>query len=148
MLERFVTSLWVLFSFFGASSTCLAGRQACLVSFLSPAWSVSLKPGKVVAGKVRVQDTRPITIQSVWWRLLLTSVYRTSEFKGWLRTLSLRMWRPLLAKTFTRRSTLFFRSTLPGVASLYSGLHQGVRLSGRRGQPGGSPAAQMAGHPP
>ena len=33
-----------------------------------------------------MQDTRPITIQTVWWRLLLTSVYRTSEFKGWLRT--------------------------------------------------------------
>ena len=43
------------------------------------------KPNKVVEGRVRVQDTRPITIQSVWWRLLFTSVYRTSEFKAWLR---------------------------------------------------------------
>ena len=132
---------WCLLDMFSRTSSLPREfSQSCMVCLP--------KPGKVVAGKVRVQDTRPITIQSVWWRLLLTSVYRTSEFKGWLRTLSLRMWRPLLAKTFTRRSTLFFRSTLPGVASLYSGRHQGVRLSGRRGQPGGSPAAQMAGHPP
>ena len=47
------------------------------------------KPGKVADLSVKVSDTRPISVMSVWWRLWASTFCKSSHLRQWLQTVLL-----------------------------------------------------------
>eukprot|EP00972_Heterocapsa_arctica_P049000 7216877-Heterocapsa_arctica.AAC.1 len=43
------------------------------------------KPGKVKKGRLKVEDTRPISVMSIWWRLWATTWVRSEPVTEWRR---------------------------------------------------------------